>query len=192
MPKSVVELTPAGPHAVPARRGGNQSSAVAHHAGWSLAVKALFDSKLARTFADENDDDQDPEFPFVVPRGKPILDANGIGHAYIRDVFGQWPTRIIEKSCGNTDTKDVAAEVATPVTQGATCGMSSPRALAFPVPVSPFRGGCPVQRRLADCGKASVSTEGGNVTSNALMSRHALPPYQRGGPAVQSIASHFN
>jgi ClpP class serine protease len=82
------------------------------------AVRALLESKLARTVADEDGEEADQEFPFVVPRGKPSLDANGVGHVYIRGVIGQGLSRI-EKTCGNTDTKDVAAEIGALVTQGA-------------------------------------------------------------------------
>ena len=81
------------------------------------AVRTLLESKLARTFADD-EDDTDQEFPFVIPREKPSLDENSIGHVYIQGVIGQGLSRI-EKSCGNTDTVDVRAEITALVEQGA-------------------------------------------------------------------------
>ena len=80
------------------------------------AIRSLFESKLARTLADEETDA--PDFPFVVKRDAPSLDANGIGRASIKGVIGSGLSKI-EKACGATDTKDVAAELRALVAQGA-------------------------------------------------------------------------
>jgi signal peptide peptidase SppA len=96
-----------------------------YHQPWLItstghrSVQNLFESKLAKACQFEaSDDGEEYDSPFIVQRGKPSLDANGIGRVYIKGVIGQGLSRI-EKSCGNTDTKDVTVEIKALVEQGA-------------------------------------------------------------------------
>jgi signal peptide peptidase SppA len=96
-----------------------------YHQPWLItatghrSVQNLFESKLAKVCQFKADDDADEyDSPFIVQREKPSLDANSVGHVYIRGVVGQGLSKI-EKSCGNTDCKDITAEIKALVEQGA-------------------------------------------------------------------------
>ena len=80
------------------------------------SIVRLFESKLASSCRFEADDGDDN--PFFVLREPASLDVNGIGHIEIKGIIGQGLSKI-EKSCGNTDTRDVQAEIAALVAQGA-------------------------------------------------------------------------
>lgn len=81
-----------------------------------LATIGQFESKNRRSAVFEADAETDS--PYFVQREPACLDVNGIGHVHIKGVIGLGLSKI-EKSCGNTDTKDVQAEIAALVAQGA-------------------------------------------------------------------------
>ena len=83
----------------------------AHH-----SVQQLLESKLCKSAYFEASDAN--ASAFFVPREAASLDVNGIGHMSIKGVVGQGLSPI-EKTCGNTDTRDVQAEIAGLVAQGA-------------------------------------------------------------------------
>ncbi len=91
-----------------------------YHKPWFItpsahaAVRRLFEAKLARTLGDDGTDPANPDGlkdnPFYVQRSPARLDENQIGHVQILGVTGLGLSRI-EKTCGNTDTQDVACEL---------------------------------------------------------------------------------
>jgi protease-4 len=83
------------------------------------SIVRLFQSKYASSFVfDAKADDGINTDALFVQREPASLDVNNIGHVYIKGVIGQGLSKI-EKSCGNTDTRDVQDEIAALVAQGA-------------------------------------------------------------------------
>lgn len=103
-----------------------------YHKPWLItpsahaSIVSLFESKLLSTehFASKRltaepfEASEGGTDSFFVQRQPASLDVNGIGHIHILGVIGQGLSPI-EKSCGNTDTRDVQAELASLVAQGA-------------------------------------------------------------------------
>jgi len=81
------------------------------------SVQRLFESKNVKPVVFEANDGTESS-DFFVQREPASLDVNGIGLVHIKGVIGQGLSKI-EKSCGNTDTRDVQAELAALVAQGA-------------------------------------------------------------------------
>jgi signal peptide peptidase SppA len=79
------------------------------------SIQRLLETKFATNGEFKADSDTDAS-AFFVQREPAAIDVNGIGHVHVKGVIGQGLSKI-EKSCGNTDTKDVQTELAALVAQ---------------------------------------------------------------------------
>jgi signal peptide peptidase SppA len=84
------------------------------------SIIRLFETKMANAghFEVTPQLAEGDENPYFVQREQATLDVNGIGHVHVKGVIAQGLSPI-ERTCGNTDTRDVQAEIAALVAQGA-------------------------------------------------------------------------